>query len=336
MTRRGWKLLYGWLLAVSLCAVLVVGVAAQEPGRDPGSMPQNALFRTSLLLARSLPFIIALGIFAGLLRVRTGSHQESAGSSGDTVRRHGWSDVGLHWLNAAGFLIGLGTAAMLLRWVGRALDLQLIYVLHYLGSAFIVYALSSFVTHSLVGGHTGLLPKIRDVPDALGELVSYLGVFGERGAFGIRLPRSIGTPIARLFVTFGVRKPKEVGKYLATEKAISLPVWTILAGLIIVSGLVKALRYAWPVSAGVVGFATWVHDLTSIGIVVWLVVHIASTTLIPRNWPLFKSMFTGKVPEDYVKAYHPAWYHQLRSGDLSARSFRQEKALKPASQAGGD
>lgn len=311
MTRRGRAIFRSVLLAMLLWAALVGGVTAQEPGRDPGSMPQSTLFRTSLLFAQALPFIIGLGILAGLYRARTGSEKGAVEFSGDTIQRHSWTDVGLHWLNALGFLVGLGTAAMLLRWVNRALDLQLIYVLHYVGSALIVYALFDFVTYSLVGGHTGLLPRLRDVPDALGELASYLGVFGEPGVFGVRLPRGIATPIARLFVTFGIRKPRDVGKYLATEKALSFPVWAVLVALILASGLVKTLRYAWPIPTGVVGLATWVHDLTSIAVGIWLAVHVASTTLIPRNWPLFTSMFTARVPEEYVKAHHPAWYRQL-------------------------
>lgn len=310
--RRRW-MIYSLLLATTLWVALVGRVAAQDPGRNPGSMPQNALFRTSHLFAQALLFIIGLGIFAGLYRVRTESEKRATGSSDGAVRRHSWSDVGLHWLNAVGFLIGLGTAAMLLRWVDRVLDLQLIYVLHYVGAAFIAYAFFNVVTHSLVGGHTGLLPGLRDVPDAVGELVGYLGVFGEPGVFGIRFPRLISAPITRLLAIFGIRKPKEVGKYLATEKVLSLPIWAILAGLILISGLVKTLRYAWPIPTEIVALATWVHDLTSIAIVVWLVAHVAPTTLIPRNWPLLKSMFITKVPEEYVKAHHPAWYEELRS-----------------------
>lgn len=335
MTRRRWSLLASMLLAVVLSTAFVGGVAAQEPGQEPGALPQNALFRTSLLFAQALPFLIAVGILAGLYRVRRESAQQLPVTSGHTVQRHSRAAAGLHWLNAAGFLIGLGTAAMLLRWVNRALDLPLLYVLHYIGAALIVYAVSTVVTHALVGGHTGLLPKLREVPEALGELVSYLGIFRAPGVFGIRWPKSIGTPVARVFVTFGLRPPKDAGKYLATEKVVSLPMWAILTSLILVSGLVKTLRYTWPIPASVVGGATWVHDLTSIAIVVWLVAHVASTTLVPRNWPLFKSMFTTRVPLDYVKAHHPAWYRQLlveRTGHTPVR----ETAFEPASQPTSD
>lgn len=329
-------ILSGLLLAILLWAVLVGTVLAQEPGRDPGAMPQNALFRTTLFFAQALPFAIGLGILVGLYRLRIGSEQESSNAPGDVVRRHSWTDVGLHWLNALGFLLGLGTAAMLLRWVNRILDLQLIYVFHYVGSIFIAYVFVNFVTHSLVGGYLGLWPKLRDIPDALGELVGYLSIFGEPGAFGIRLPRKIANPIARLCVTFGLRKPQEAGKYLATEKVLSFPIWSILASLILISGLVKTLRYTWPIPTGVVSLATWVHDLTSIAILVWLIVHVASTTLIPRNWPLFKSMLTTKVPQDYVKAHHPAWYRQLHAKERLFHSSGQKEGLKPVSQAGMD
>ncbi len=333
MTVKRRTILSGSLLAVLLWAALIGTVLAQEPGRDPGAMPQNALFRATLLFAQALPFVMGLGILIGLYRLRIDSEKESSNAADGTIRRHSWTDVGLHWLNALGFLLCLSTAAMLLRWVNRILDLQLIYVFHYVGSILIAYVLVSFVTHSLVGGYLGLWPKLRDIPDALGELVGYLGIFGEPGVFGIRLPRKIAIPIARLCVTFGLRKPQEAGKYLATEKVLSFPIWSILASLILFSGLVKTLHYTWPIPTGVVGLATWVHDLTSIAIVVWLVVHVASTTLIPRNWPLFRSMFTTKVPQDYVKTHHPAWYRQLRSKELLFRSSGQKEGLKPVSQA---
>lgn len=336
MMRSKRTMLYGLLLAVLMWTVFVGSAVAQEPGRDPGAMPQNTLFRTTLLFAQVLPFIIGLGILAGLYRVRTESNKEAANPSGDTIQRHNWTTVGLHWLNALGFLIGLGTAAMLLQWVDRMLGLQSIYLLHYIGAALIAYALFNVTTHSLAGGDTGLLPKLRDIPDALGELVSYSGIFGESGVLGIRWPKGLSRPIARLFVTFGIRKPKDVGKYLATEKVLSLPVWTILAGLILISGLVKTLRYVWPIPTEIVALATGVHDLTSIAIAVWLVAHIAPTTLIPRNWPLFKSMFTTKVPKEYVKTHHPTWYRQLRTGKSAPRSSAQEESLKPASQVGMD
>lgn len=301
------------LLFTTLIWFILAGVvAAQEPGRDPGSMPQNALFRASLLFSQALPFLAGLGILIGLFRARTLAAQKAANIAGGTVRRHSLGTVSVHWLNALVVLIGLGTAAMLLRWVNQALDLQLLYVLHYVGAAFVVYILSYFVTFSIVSGGTGLIPRLRDVLAALGELVSYLEIYGEPGAFGIKLPKSISLPIARLLVTFGLRRPKEVGKFLATKKALSFPVWTILLGVMLLTGLVKTLRYTWPIPSQVVGFSTWVHDLTTIGIVIWLVVHIASTTLIPRNWPLLKSMFVGTVPEEYVKAHHPTWYRELK------------------------
>ncbi|HBY96801.1 MAG: hypothetical protein M5U01_33650 [Ardenticatenaceae bacterium] len=336
MTRRKGPAGASLFLATLLWVILAGSAAAQGPGQTPGALPQDALFRASLLLAQALPFIIALGIFAGLYRVRRESARDSAMAGENAVRRHGRADVGLHWLNAAGILIGLGTAAMLLRWVNRVLDTQLLYVLHYVGAALIVYALSNFMTHALVGGHMGLWPKLREIPEALGELVSYLGIFHEPGVFGIRLPRSIGLPIARLFVTFGIRKPKDVGKYLATEKVLSFPIWAILVGLIFISGLVKTLRYAWPIPTTLVGTATWVHDLTAIAVLIWLVAHIAPTTLVPRNWPLLKSMFTTRVSLDYVKAHHPAWYRQLASDEQTTRSFRPAQGLESVSQPTSD
>jgi hypothetical protein len=306
--------LFPGLCLALLWLILFATVGAQGPGRDPGSMPQSAVFGTSLSFARILPFIIALGILGGLYRGRSQRRQTADEPLRHGVLRHARADIGLHWLNALGFLIGLGTAAMLLRWLARSLSLQTIYVLHYVGAGLITYAVSSFATYALVGGHSGLLPTRRDIPAALGELVSYLGIFGERGAFGIRLPTAIARPIARLFVTFGIRKPKQVGKYLATEKALSLPVWAVLVGLILATGLVKTLRYAWPIPTGFVAAATWVHDISSVAIVVWLFVHVASTALVPRNWPLLKSMVTSRVSEEYVKQHHPVWYRELSAG----------------------
>jgi len=337
----------------TLIIVLIIGLGAGAAisALSASSYAQtlsltSSLFLLGLAFAKFLPFAIGLGILTGLVLALVEKRTESRRIEQGFVRRHSLSDVLLHWTNAVGFLLGIVTGLLVLRWVRAFLTWEqsaiisgyeeLIYILHYAGAGLSTFAIFTFITYHGLAGHSGLVPRRGDLRDALGELAGYLGTFGEKGVLNLQLPARMARTMARLLARLGIRRPGQVGKYLATEKALSFPIWAILAGLVLLSGLVKTLRYTSPMPTGVVGLATWVHDLTSIAIVVWLVVHVASTALIPRNWPLLKSIFTTKVPADYVKAHHPAWYRQLRSRELPSLPSEQAKGSELASQVGSD
>jgi len=56
---------------------------------------------------------------------------------------------------------------------------------------------------------------------------------------------------------------------------------------------------------------TFTHDLTTLIMVAFFMVHVVMGAVVPWSWPLLRSMFTGYVTEEYVKSHHAGWYREL-------------------------
>ena len=308
--------------ALPVCILLswlfLVGIAAAQSGLNQGEPPQGDLFNDGVFLARLTPFMIALGIIVGIFQARKAIQKGGDAIVGDRVERHDVSNLIAHWTNVIGFVLGLITGAIVLGWVAVEANLRLLFIIHYFGAALILFAMFNHLTRHGVTGGTGLIPKTLGViRDLIGELFEYLGLFGPEGAvFRIPWPRAIRQPIARYVRALLDYREDRTGKFLATEQILSYPPWTILTILIVGSGLIKVLRYIYPISASVVATATAVHDLTTIAIVVMLLFHLLPLLLVPANWPLLLSMFKKTVPRKYVEERHPKWYESLRAGPV--------------------
>jgi len=42
-------------------------------------------------------------------------------------------------------------------------------------------------------------------------------------------------------------------------------------------------------------------------LLIFLVIHVSALVLVPRNWPLLKSMVTTRISRDYAKQHLPLW-----------------------------
>jgi cytochrome b subunit of formate dehydrogenase len=301
-------ILLSWLILIGTAA------SAQTP-TGGGFPPQSVLFNDALFLARAAPFIVALGILAGIVQARAAAQGGGDAIVGERVRRHDLSTVVAHWANAAGVILGLATGAIVLRWVDYRPELRLVFIIHYAGAALMLFAIFNHLTRHGVSGGTGLIPKrLNVIRDLIGELLEYAGVFGPAGAvLRIPWPKAIRQPIARYARALLSYQESRAGKYLATEQTISYPPWAILMGLIVVTGLIKVLRYVYVIPNPVVATATAIHDVTTIAIGVMLIIHLLPLLLIPANWPLLLSMFRTTVPRKYVEERHPAWYRELKT-----------------------
>ena len=125
------------------------------------------------------------------------------------------------------------------------------------------------------------------------------------------MPKIIKKPLANLLAKIGVTEPPHAGKWLPIER-VETPVWGVLVGLIILTGVVKTIRYVMELPPTIAYVATIIHDIAAILIILLLIVHILTAAVIPPSWPLFKSMLTTKTSEEYVKEHHPEWYEKLR------------------------
>ena len=141
--------------------------------------------------------------------------------------------------------------------------------LHFLGLFFTLLFGSYFLADFFISKkYTTLFPNIKDIVD--GTIKKYL--------FRLKL--------------------KETGKYLSSQKS-SFLLFTILGGLIFVTGVIKLLPFYTHISFSIVKIATTIHDVSAWGFVAVLVIHILLVIVWPAYRPLLGSWFTGKTPDKH-------------------------------------
>lgn len=288
-------------------------VLAQGGTSGDGFPPQSLIYADAVVLARVLPFVIALAVGYGMWQAKVRAAEKKSSPSSPTVIRHDWGVVVQHWTNAFGFFIGIITGFMILRWLPYPSDVRLIFAIHYIGSALVVFGVCSHLTQHIITGGTGLIPrKFKDLMDAMGELTEYGGLYGPDGAaFRMNLPKGLRAAFGETFRSFGIRPPKEVGKYLPAEKVLSYTPWAIIVGTIFVTGLIKSLRYLYPISPDFIAIMSTLHDYAAYASVIMLVIHLCAVLLVPRHWLLVVSIINTRIPRAYVEKYHTLWFKDL-------------------------
>jgi len=254
-------------LTIILSWLVLIGTASAQTADGEGWPAPSALLSDTLFMARVAPFIIALGIIVGIFQARMAILKNGGDAiMGEKVRRHDLSTVTAHWSNAIGVILALLTGAIVLRWVDFGPDLRLIFVIHYVGATLILYGIFNHLSRHGVSGGTGLIPKSFSVlRDLIGELFEYAGAFGPKeAALRISWPKGFRQPVAKYVRGLLGYKEGRTGKYLATEKALSYPVWFILMTVVVVTGLIKLMKYIYTVPGSVVTTATTLHDLAAI------------------------------------------------------------------------
>lgn len=314
--------------------IMATSVFAQG-GVPGGNPPQTDLFNDALALARTLPFAAALGITFGVWRGKTTMRQRKSSPDSPSVTRHDIGAVIAHWTNGIGFIVGMITGAIILRWLQRPDEIRTSFVIHYVGAAMVIFGVASHLTQNAITGGLGLIPRsLKDVREGLGELVEYTGIFGPSGAaFGIPIPKAIRKPIAEIFIAFGIAPPKRLGKFLPAEKVFSYVPWAIIIAVIVFTDLVKAFRYLYPIPPTFVAQMSTRHDLFTAVAVVMLVIHLAAVVLVPRNWPLLASMFTTRISRKHVERWHPAWFKDLEAAERPPSARAEPIAPAKAEQA---
>ena len=311
------NLVLKWLPPV-LLLIAVIGIVLVIPltngdsdARDwyRGKVGGSELYQLNVIFGRIVPLLAGAFIAIALMQrqMRTARERHTATS----LQRHGWTEVFTHWLNAAGVIICLVTAAWLLGWrEGPSVETTLL--IHFIGAGFIVAAVSHHVTYQLFGGQ-GLIKRQKgDVKNAVAETVSYAGVYrGMPGAFGIQLPQGVRRKLQPLLRRFNI-VPDYNGKYLATEKVISYTGWAILVGVVVITGLIKSLHYVYGMPGWLRQWASFLHDGAVYFFIAMLIIHVAALVLVPRNWALLLSMFTTRVSRKYAEEHLPLWAEEAK------------------------
>lgn len=290
-----------WILAVAGAIVALAGAAAILGQVASGAQPWGPELRDNVVLAQSIPFAVALGVAFGLAAGAAKRRSTERRADG-AIRRFSPFTVAGHWVITVGFVLALPTG--LWQYLGGILDVQapidlyVIYRVHYVGAAVILFATAAFLAYWWMTGDRSLLVPRGRWGDHL------LGLAHE-------LPRPIGARLASLLRIDLRRTPPETGKFTFYETVVSFPSWAVVIALITVTGLVKAMRYLYPVPGPVLFVASTLHVVAMVVILVKLLDHLRYTL---ERWPLMGAMVTTWVSNAYVRLRHPGWRKAAEGG----------------------
>ncbi len=310
--------LIGDLVLVALVVVGALYLFLSGPYQG-GASTDRPLLPLSVDGSRILLLLATAGIVLGIVASRLRGRR--AAVTDGQVTRYDLYDRAVHWGIALGFVIDFATAIWLLRWVGLDSTVQnrpTLYLFHYIGAALIVLAAVTFVTASRLRGQDALFPRWRDLSPAIARLFGYLGVYGQSGVLGLRLPKSWQPPLQATLADLGIKPAAREGKFLAVEKVFSFTPLAILTVVVIATGLLKSANYFFAVPQPVMYWTTWLHDLTAWGTLLVVGLHLAAIFLVPRNWGGIRAMLFGRIPFRAVEHEFPAWADELRQREPHA------------------
>ncbi len=251
------------LLFVWLAVSLVESQANQPWGQTPGD---------NFMLARAIPFVLGLGVALGYARSQV--FRSVPG------RRFARSTIWLHWLATVAVVLGLATGAWQylkgLLDVSSPVSMALVYRIHYLAAALLLLVVSLSVTDWWLRVDTALgWPRgetvralrglAHDLPGWLGATMGYL--------LGLDMRRA--APPADGFTWY--------------ERMVSFPTWVIALGLIIVTGILKAMRYVFPIPGDVLYWVSAVHVGAMVVVAIKVLDHL-QYVLSPARWYMMRAM----------------------------------------------
>jgi hypothetical protein len=198
-----------------------------------------------------------------------------------------------------------------------------VYRVHYLAASLLIFATGAFVTDWWLRGE-------RSLTIGKGQAIRTL-----RG-LAHELPKPLGTTLAYM-LGLDLRRPAPpTEQFTYYERTISFPTWELAIGLIILTGVIKAMRYIYPIPGDVLYWVSAVHVGSGVLLGMKLLDHLRYV-LAPSRWPLMVSMATGWIPEPYVQRFHPGWFARLNESSAPAAAPASPPAsAKPAvGSAGG-
>ncbi|MCL2281397.1 MAG: hypothetical protein FWC25_01890 [Dehalococcoidia bacterium] len=228
----------------------------------------------------------ALGVARGLMK-------RKCEIRGELVTRHGVGSFLSHWGTALGIFAAIFSGVMMGFFVMSGKSLWIIPVfakdstavlqalnVHYFSVVMILFSAFFFVADYIATRDWALLvPNLRDV------------IHGFIGKYFLR------------------RKWNEDEKYLASQKSAAMPYMAI--GLVIlISGAVKVANHVWDLNTSMVGWATVIHDVFTVFIILFTLVHVCIIVVL-GDWPAFRSWFTGTMSKKFVEHHHPVWFDDL-------------------------
>jgi cytochrome b subunit of formate dehydrogenase len=307
--------------------LFAVGIGVSYAEWMSGTQPWGQLLTDNFLFARSLLFTIGLGIALGFWRAtgwRWGPDQTN-----QKIRRFAPSTVWLHALAGIALIALLATGGWQylkgLLAADSPIYMGTVYRIHYLSATLLIFVTVAFVTDWLLRSES-------DLTIGKGQFIrSMRGLAHE-------LPKPIGTIIG---YTLGLdlrRTPPATEEFTYYERIISFPTWELSVGLIIITGVIKAVRYLYPIPGDVLYWVSAVHVGAGVLLGLKLLDHLRYV-LAPSRWPLMAAIASGWIPATYVERHLPGWYARITSGSRSAAPAAASSAppaSRAVSPAGGD
>jgi thiosulfate reductase cytochrome b subunit len=105
------------------------------------------------------------------------------------------------------------------------------------------------------------------------------------------------------------RKWEKEEKYLSSQKSAAMP-YIAIGLVILVTGAIKVASHVWVVATAISGWATVIHDVFMVFIILFTLVHVSIIVLL-GDWPAFRSWFTGTMSTKFVEHHHPVWFENL-------------------------
>ncbi len=266
-----------------------------------GAQPWDPELSDNFVFIKSLPFVLGLGLVTGLIRSAGPAEQHAGGQ----VRRFSMGTILGHWLITIGFVLALPTG--LWQYLGGITDkhlpfpLYVVYRVHYIGAVIILFSVAHFLAYWLASGDRSLWV-------GRGQWRRHLT------GFALELPAAIGRRFAARLRLDLTQRPQAT-RWTFYETAFSFPTWSFALALITVTGLVKAMRYLYPIPGPLLYTASTLHVAAMGLILVKTLDHLRYT--LPR-WSLMRAMVTGWISESAL------------SGVLAGRTTPGEAASDPA------
>jgi hypothetical protein len=256
------------LLAVGLVVSLMESSANQPWGQTLGD---------NFMLARAIPFVLGLGVALGYAR----SQVPRAVSE----RRFARSTVWLHWLATLAVLLGLATGAWQylkgLLDISSPISMALVYRIHYLAASLLLLVVALCVTDWWLRGENALGWPRGGTVRALRGLAH-------------DLPRWLGSTLGYVLGLDMRRTPPPAEGFTWYERMVSFPTWVIALGLIVVTGILKAMRYVFPIPGDVLYWVSAIHVGAMVLLAIKLLDHLRYV-LAPSRWHMMRAMLFGSA-----------------------------------------
>jgi hypothetical protein len=291
-------------ILLALGAVLfVVGLAVSLMEWSSGAQPWGQLLGDNFMFARTLPFTIGLGIVVGYWKASGAPLSTQRRASDGAIRRFATSTVWLHALAGVSVvaLIGTGGWQYLKGLLAAETPIYMgtVYRIHYFAASLLIFATVAFITDWWLRGEQALTP-------GKGQSIRTL-----RG-LAHELPKPLGTLLA-YGLGLDLRRPAPpTEQFTYYERLISFPLWELSIGLVMLTGIIKAVRYIYPIPGDILYWVSAVHVGAGVLLSLKVLDHLRYV-LAPSRWPLMATMASGWVPAGFVKRFHPGWYARLES-----------------------